>query len=264
SSAARATTLCIWRVSRRRRPRSAMRSACRPSRARKRRCASPLERSTARWSASAGRACRILAAAGAAVSSYTSTSSCRARSPKTSAGSTGSFAISKGRPRRMATRRISSVASKTRWAAASTAGAPVRWLEIAVPAHPEAVEAVSEILSRYGHNGIAVELPVSPRGGADHIVKAYLVDDVDAFAKVADARDALGHLQAFGLGPIGELAVRTVDDQDWLEAWRAPVTPIHIGRFLVRPTWSDAQEEGAITIALDPGMAFGTGLHPTT
>jgi ribosomal protein L11 methyltransferase len=95
-------------------------------------------------------------------------------------------------------------------------------------------------------------------------VKAYLVEDVDSFAKVADARDALGHLQAFGLGPIGELAVRTVDDADWLESWKATITPIHIGRFLVRPTWSDAQEEGAITIALDPGMAFGTGLHPTT
>src|SRR2546430_9264835 len=175
-----------------------------------------------------------------------------------------SSAIWKVRPRRMATRRTSSVASKTRWAAASTTSARVRWLEIAVPAHAEAVEAVSEILRRYGHNGIAVEIPVSPRGGTDHTVKAYLVEDVDAVAKVADARDALGHLQAFGLGPIGELAVRSVDDEDWLEAWKATVTPIHIGRFLVRPTWSDAPEEGAITIALDPGMAFGTGLHPTT
>ena len=148
--------------------------------------------------------------------------------------------------------------------AASTAGAHVRWLEIAVPAHAEAVEAVSEILSRHGHNGIAVELPLAPRGGADHMVKAYLVEDVDAVAKVADARDALGHLQAFGLGPIGELAVRVVDDEDWLEAWKATVTPIRIGRFLVRPTWSDASAADAITIALDPGMAFGTGLHPTT
>ena len=155
-------------------------------------------------------------------------------------------------------------ASKTRWVAASTAGAQVRWLEIAVPAHVEAVEAVSEILSRHGHNGIAVELPVAPRGGADHTVKAYLVEDVDAAAKVADARDALGHLQAFGLGPIGELVVRVVDDEDWLEAWKATVTPIQIGRFLVRPTWSDASAADLITIALDPGMAFGTGLHPTT
>ena len=142
--------------------------------------------------------------------------------------------------------------------------ASTHWLEIAVPAHVEAVEAVSEILSRYGHNGIAVEVPVASRGGADHIVKAYLVDDADAFAKVADARDALGHLQAFGLGPIGELAAREVEDENWLEAWKATITPIQVGRFLVRPTWSDARVAGTITIALDPGMAFGTGLHPTT
>lgn len=133
-----------------------------------------------------------------------------------------------------------------------------------MPAHAEAVEAVSEILSHCGHNGIAVELPVAPRGGADHTVKAYVVEDVDAFAKVSDARDALGHLQAFGLGPIGELAVRAVDDQDWLEAWKATISPIRVGRFLVRPSWSDASASDAITIALDPGMAFGTGLHPTT
>jgi len=95
-------------------------------------------------------------------------------------------------------------------------------------------------------------------------VKAYLVEDAEAFAKVSDVRDALGHLQAFGLGPIGELAVRQIEDADWLEAWKESFTPIRIGAFLVRPTWSDARDDGAIALVLDPGMAFGTGLHPTT
>ena len=139
-----------------------------------------------------------------------------------------------------------------------------RWLELAVPAHAEAVEAVSEILSRVGHNGIAVEVPVEPRGGTDHTVKAYLTLDADSFAKVSDVRDALGHLQAFGLGPIGDVAVREVPDDDWLEAWKASFTPIRIGDFLIRPTWSRPQADGATEIVLDPGMAFGTGLHPTT
>src|SRR5438094_5647965 len=196
------------------------------------------------------------------MSSCTSTSSCRARCRRISAGYTGSSATSRSRRRRTPMRRTSSAGSKTRWVGASAAR--IRWLEIAVPAHAEAVEAVSEILSRFGHNGIAVDLPIDSRGGADHTVKAYLVEDGDAFAKVSDARDALGHLQAFGLGPIGELAVRTVEDEDWLEAWKATVTPVRIGRFLVRPTWSDASAPDAITIALDPGTAFGTGLHPTT
>ena len=140
---------------------------------------------------------------------------------------------------------------------------PTRWLEIAVPAHAEAVEAVSEILSRVGYNGIAVEVPLERGRGADHTVKAYLLEDADAFAKVSDVRDALGHLQAFGLGPIGELTARVVDDKDWLESWKAEFVPIHIGAFVVRPTWSEPTGD-AVELVLDPGMAFGTGLHPTT
>jgi ribosomal protein L11 methyltransferase len=139
-----------------------------------------------------------------------------------------------------------------------------RWLELVVPVHAEAVEAVSEILTRVGHQGIAVDLPVEPRGGLDHTVKAYLLDDGEVVAKVNDVRDALGHLQAFGLGPIGELVAREIKEEDWLESWKAQFTPLRIGRFLVRPTWSDAQVADLIEIVLDPGMAFGTGLHPTT
>jgi ribosomal protein L11 methyltransferase len=140
-----------------------------------------------------------------------------------------------------------------------------RWLELVVPVHAEAVEAVSEILTRVGHQGIAVDLPLEPRGGLDHTVKAYLLEDGEVVAKVSDVRDALGHLQAFGLGPIGELRSRQIKEEDWLESWKAQFTPLRIGRFLVRPTWSDARVGGdAIEIVLDPGMAFGTGLHPTT
>lgn len=141
---------------------------------------------------------------------------------------------------------------------------PIVWLEIAVPAHAEAVEAVSEILSRIGYNGIAVEVPLERGRGADHTVKAYVMEDAEAFAKVSDVRDALGHLQAFGLGPIGELTARRVDDEDWLQRWKADFVPISIGAFLVRPTWSEAVAGDAVELVLDPGMAFGTGLHPTT
>jgi ribosomal protein L11 methyltransferase len=139
-----------------------------------------------------------------------------------------------------------------------------RWLELRVPAGAEAVEAVSEILTRVGHQGIAVDLPLEPRGGTDHTVKAYLLEDGETVAKVNDVRDALGHLQAFGLGPIGELSAQEIKEEDWLEAWKAQFTPIRVGRFLVRPSWSDAAASDAIEIVLDPGMAFGTGLHPTT
>jgi len=90
---------------------------------------------------------------------------------------------------------------------------------------------VSEILSRVGYNGIAVEVPLERGAGADHTVKAYLVEERRRLRKVSDVRDALGHLQAFRLGPIGELVARRVDDKDWLESWKAEFVPIRIGAF---------------------------------
>lgn len=126
-----------------------------------------------------------------------------------------------------------------------------------------AVEAVSEILDRVGYNGIAVDVPLEP--SAPHVVKAYLVYDRAARWKVRRVKEAIGRLGAFGLGPVGEVSVKRIVDEDWLETWKAQFTPIRIGRFLVRPSWSasSAPSDG-VEIVLDPGMAFGTGLHPTT
>jgi len=121
---------------------------------------------------------------------------------------------------------------------------------------------VSEILGRVGYNGVAVEEPL--QSGQLYVVKAYLVHDRIARIRVRRVRDALGHLQAFGLGPIGDLAVREIKEEAWLETWKASFKPIRIGAFLVRPTWSDADPGDAVVLSLDPGMAFGTGLHPTT
>ena len=158
----------------------------------------------------------------------------------------------------MTTTAAYSIGSKT----PSSDTIPIRWLEIAVPAHAEAVEAVSEILGRVGYNGVAVEEPLDDATPA--VVKAYLVYDRASRIRVRRVRDALGHLQAFGLGPIGELSVREVIEEQWLETWKASFKPIRIGAFLVRPTWSDADGGDAVVLSLDPGMAFGTGLHPTT
>jgi len=143
----------------------------------------------------------------------------------------------------------------------SAAAEPVRWIELAVPSHAEAVEAVSEILGRVGHDGIAVDVPLEP--DRPHLVKAYVVYDRTARSKVRRVKEAIGRLRAFGLGPVGEVEVRRVRDEAWLEAWKSQFVPLRIGPFLVRPSWSAPAGEG-VEVVLDPGMAFGTGLHPTT
>ena len=151
------------------------------------------------------------------------------------------------------------------------------WLELAVDADLEAVEAVSEILSRAAPGGTSVEpafdlvdeglgARVDPTRPAT--VRAYLPARGPAAVEsvVAEVATALGHLQAFGLRPIGELTTRLVHEADWAEAWKAHFPVLRVGRRLViRPTWRrHRRAPDDVVLALDPGMAFGTGLHPTT
>ena len=141
----------------------------------------------------------------------------------------------------------------------------------------EAVEAVSEILGRVAPGGTSVEpgfelidegLGARLDPSRPAIVRAYLParDPAAAELAAADVAVALGHLQAFGLRPIGELRTRIVEEADWADAWKAYFPVMRIGRSLViRPTWRRHRRlPGDVVLALDPGMAFGTGLHPTT
>ena len=152
------------------------------------------------------------------------------------------------------------------------------WLEISVEADFEAVEAVSEILSRVAPGGVSIQpafglvdgglgARIDPSGAA--VVRAYVpAGDHEAAADLAveDVDRALGHLRAFGLRPISELRTRVVDEADWASAWKAHFPVIRIGRrMVVKPTWRrHHQAPDEVVLVLDPGMAFGTGLHPTT
>jgi ribosomal protein L11 methyltransferase len=151
------------------------------------------------------------------------------------------------------------------------------WLELSVEADIEAVEAVSEILGRIAPGGTSVEPAfqlVDEGLGArldptrPSIVRAYVParDPAVAEQAVAETAEALGHLQAFGLRPIGDLTTRVVHEADWAEAWKAHFPVLRVGRrIVIKPTWRRHRAAtDDVILALDPGMAFGTGLHPTT
>jgi ribosomal protein L11 methyltransferase len=151
------------------------------------------------------------------------------------------------------------------------------WLELAVTCDPEAVEAVSEILSRVAPGGVGVEpgftlvdegLGAAVDPAAPATVRAYVpARDASAVRAAVEAVDrGLGHLQAFGLRDIGELRTQVVHESDWASAWKRHVGVLRIGRgIVIRPTWRrHRRQPGDTVIAMDPGMAFGTGLHPTT
>ena len=151
------------------------------------------------------------------------------------------------------------------------------WLEMAVTCDPEAVEAISEILSRVATGGVSVEpgfrltdegLRAVTDPSRPATVRAYVpARNARAVREaIAVADTALGHLQAFGLREIGELTTSVVHESDWATAWRRHVRVMRIGRrIVIRPTWRRHRRMPEdVVIAMDPGMAFGTGLHPTT
>lgn len=151
----------------------------------------------------------------------------------------------------------------------------MRWLELTVRTHPEAVESVSELLSRYTPGGVAIEEPFEliDEGqeyrvltGEPVQVHAYLPLD----GKEEEARqrvaEGLWHLASLGAHFVGDLQTRVVNEEDWANAWKDYFHVTHTGkRLVIRPSWREYAPRGdEVVLELDPGMAFGTGLHPTT
>jgi ribosomal protein L11 methyltransferase len=148
-----------------------------------------------------------------------------------------------------------------------------RWVEVALEVDGEAAEAAAELLQRYGYQGVSIEHEGIPPDKLDEdelppperlVVRAYIPDDERAPQMRAQLEAALSHLN--WLYPMPQPAFRVIDEQDWAEAWKAHYHPVRIGRrLLIRPQWVQMTlDPDVVEIALDPGMAFGTGTHPTT
>ena len=98
-------------------------------------------------------------------------------------------------------------------------------------------------------------------------VRAYIAGRRMPRRRRSNKRGAtLAIYRRLGCGHIGELETRSVHEEDWAEAWKSHFPVLRVGRRLViRPTWREHEAAADdVVIALDPGMAFGTGLHPTT
>lgn len=147
------------------------------------------------------------------------------------------------------------------------------WLEVSLQVDGEAAEATAEVLQRYGYQGVAIEQEgIMPDAWSDDelpppqklIIRAYLPVDDELETKKANLEAALGYMNL--MYPMPQPVYRQVAEEDWAEAWKAHYHPVRLGRrLLVRPLWIDVETgPDDIVVALDPGMAFGTGTHPTT
>jgi ribosomal protein L11 methyltransferase len=140
------------------------------------------------------------------------------------------------------------------------------WLEVSVTVVPEAAEAVAEVFSRYAPQGVAIDLGTDDETAAQRVtVRAYLAVD-DAIAKKRQkVEEALWHLHH--IWPVIPDPIFTpILDQDWTAGWKESIPVLHLGRrVIVKPSWREyAIQPGELLLEMDPGLAFGTGLHPTT
>ncbi len=149
---------------------------------------------------------------------------------------------------------------------------PQTWLELSVRAEPEAVEAITELFARYGYNGgvvIEEEIQPGPDGGAvvDPLalvmVRTYITR-ADGAANLPKLREGLFYLGK--LRHIEELQVAERHEEDWANAWKEFYQVHRVGRrTVIKPPWQEYTPlPDDIVVEIDPGMAFGTGLHPTT
>ncbi|MGD8406245.1 MAG: 50S ribosomal protein L11 methyltransferase [Anaerolineales bacterium] len=144
------------------------------------------------------------------------------------------------------------------------------WLEVSLTVDGELAEAVADVLARFAPNGVVTEQGIKFMDDEDHgtpagsiSVRAYLEMDEhieETRQKLEEALYYLGMIQ-----PVPTPVYKQIADQNWMEAWKYHYQPIPIGRrLIIVPVWLDSPEPERIPIKIDPGMAFGTGTHPTT
>ena len=162
----------------------------------------------------------------------------------------------------------------------------MRWSEISIHTTNEAVEPISNILHEAGASGVVIEDPfelekiredkfgeiyqLNPDDYPDEgvIVKAYLPINSFLGETVEEIKEAINNLILYNID-IGKnsVSLSEVHEEEWATAWKKYYNPVKVSeRFTIVPTWEDYTPVNSdeLIIELDPGMAFGTGTHPTT
>lgn len=160
------------------------------------------------------------------------------------------------------------------------------WHELTIHTTEEAVEMISNFLHEAGAGGVSIEesgtlnkkrdttygelydVPLNdiPEGFA--VIKGYFSEGTDMAELQSEVHPRIEELSEFGIDT-GEVRyeTRTVDEDDWATAWKQYFKPVRVSeRLTIKPTWEEYTPESPDEkiIELDPGMAFGTGTHPTT
>ena len=137
----------------------------------------------------------------------------------------------------------------------------MRWAQMSVKCDPEATEAVSYAFLQAGCGGVMMQ------GTNPVLVQGSLPVMDDLTGKLNDLKAHLERLPEFGLPPLVDgLTLTYAEEEDWANAWKQYFKPQKVGkRLVIVPSWEEyAPGDTDLILRLDPGMAFGTGGHPTT
>lgn len=139
-------------------------------------------------------------------------------------------------------------------------------------------EAVAEVLARFAPRGVVIESRAieekmndedSPQGESFGMARGplkvygYLPGNAQLEERRQGLEEALWHLGQ--IRPLPTPEFRIIEEQNWMEAWKEHYQPIEVGRgLIVLPPWAEKPKGERTAIQIDPGMAFGTGTHPST
>jgi ribosomal protein L11 methyltransferase len=161
----------------------------------------------------------------------------------------------------------------------------LRWYELTVLATEPSQEMIAHYMSELGAGGVAIEESWPPDKPYDTsfgqwldkplndirpgyaVIKGYFADGAGFDRVRSELSDWIKMLPEYGYDP-GEFTVESgvVQEEDWAHAWKKYFKPLRVSeRLTIKPTWETyTAGEDEVIIELDPGMAFGTGTHPTT
>lgn len=162
----------------------------------------------------------------------------------------------------------------------------MKWAEICIHTTNEAMEAIANLLHEMGAGGVVIEDPLDltkerstffgeiydldpekyPEDGI--YMKIYLPDNQQLSCKIDEISQSIQGLQEYGIDIGANKIYQTqINEEDWSTAWKKYYKPVQISkRVTIVPTWEEyiRTADDELIIELDPGMAFGTGTHPTT
>lgn len=147
----------------------------------------------------------------------------------------------------------------------------MKWIKVTVQTTNQAIDAVSNILMDFGAKGVELIHPDHNKSGdlpdSRVSVNGYLNSDDNEVSRVRKVlKGEMEYISNFLNTGSAEIGFSVINDEDWANNWKKYYKPIHVtDRIVIKPTWEYYnKKQNETIIEIDPGMAFGTGLHETT